>query len=112
MLLLNLVDLVACIWLGMLGYGELQVLRQAEQILCSGLQLQPWAQRFDIKFYKTDIVHIELSALLLFFYGLLVVFVRGKKGDASYFEAGSSLLNSATMLQSGHFLNLCLPHTP
>lgn len=56
----------------MLGYGELQVLRQAEQILCSGLQLQ----RFDIKFYKTDIVHIELSALLLIFYGLLVVFVR------------------------------------
>lgn len=67
MLLLNLVDLVACIWLGMLGYGELQVLRQAEQILCGGLQLQPWAQRFDIKFYKTDIVHIELSALLLIF---------------------------------------------
>lgn len=67
----------------------MQVLSQAEQMLCSVLQLQPWAQCFGIKFYKTDIVHIELSASLLFFFfkDLLVVFVRGRKGDASYFEA-------------------------
>lgn len=52
MLQLNWVDFVACIWLGVLGYGScwVQVLSQAEQMLHSGLQLQPWAQGFDIKF--------------------------------------------------------------
>lgn len=59
----------------MLGYGELQVLRQAEQILCSGLQLQ----RFDIKFYKTDIVHIELSALLLIFLWFIGCVCEGRR---------------------------------
>lgn len=53
----------------------MQVLSQAEQMLRSGLQLQPWAQPFGIKFYKTDIVHTELSASLLLFFPFFLRFI-------------------------------------